>query len=114
MSGAGGFNGVSREDFGGLPAVLGPVILVHGQGMVALVYGAGMAAEAARVLAQVRDAKVAQALGVLAGVFNQTSSQLCRMMGWTEEMLALCNRDIELAFAGAVAQATGPKIVLAS
>ena len=109
-----GFNGSGHADFVDLPRVLGPVVVAHGQGMVALVYGAGMAAEAAKVLAGLRDPKALHALSVLIGTFNQASSAYCRLMGWTEEQLGQCNRDIELAFAGAVVGAQGPKIVLAS
>jgi hypothetical protein len=110
MSSNGRVNGAGASD---LPDVLAGVIKEHGQGMVALVYGVGMAAEAAQVLARVQTPEALQALQVLTAVFNQTSSQLCRIMGWTEEMLALCSRDIELAFASCV-QVAGPKIVLAS
>lgn len=110
---SGGFNGSTAEDFGGLPRVLGPVVVEHGQAMVALVYGAGMAAEAARVLGQVREPQAQHALRVLAEVFNQTSTALCKLQGWTEEALGLCQRDIELAFAGAVL-VPEQRIVLAS
>ena len=107
-----GFNGSSRADFVDLPSVLGPVIKAHGQDMVALVYGAGMAAEAARVLGGINDGRVQHALGVLAGTFNQNSTALCRLMGWTEEALAACNRDITLAFAGSLV-VPEKKIILA-
>ena len=110
-----GFNGSTAADLAGLPAGLGEVIAEHGQGMVALVYGVAMATEATqRLVAGVQGrTSMMHAMGVLAGVFNQTSSAYCRVMGWNEEGLQACGRDVQLALSRTVLVPEG-KIILAS
>jgi len=97
-----------------VPPQLSAVVMKHGRDMVALVYGAGMAGEAAKVLGQeVRSAKTFKALTVLTEAYNQISTSYAAQRGWTEEMLLACERDVELAFAGAVVgEAPLPKIIL--
>jgi len=87
----------------------------YGRAMVALVYGAGMAAEATKVLAQIitqlRSGPGQHALKILAQIFNETSTALAKKEGWTEEMLVQCDRDIQLAWASSV-QVSDAKIIL--
>lgn len=73
----------------------------HGRGIFALVMHAGMARQAAEVLAKANQHPGAlHAINVLATAFNHTSSALAKAEGWTEEMMLECDRDIQLAFAG--------------
>jgi hypothetical protein len=111
-----GFNGSGHRDFLDVPGLLGPVVAAHGQGMVALVYGAGMAAEAAGVLAATarRNGEMMHALQVITEAFNQVSTAYCKEMGWTEQVLGECDQAIKLAFADALVVAEGPRIVLDS
>jgi len=103
------------DQFLDLPSQLRGPARVHGRAMVALVYGAGMASEATKVLVlraqSQRDSAGMHALRVLADVYNQTSTALCRSHGWTEEMLAMCDRDISQSFAGGI-QVADKKIIL--
>lgn len=98
-----------------LPAQLRGAAGKYGRGMVALVYGAGMSSEAMKTLAaeaaRHRSAPGRHALVVLSDVFNQTATALAKKEGWTEEMMAQCDRDIQLAFAGSV-QAAETRIIL--
>ena len=108
----------SKEDlFLDLPLALRGPASVHGRAMVALVYGAGMASEAMKVLAQRNQARqdgaCIHALRVIADVYNESSTALCKVHGWTEGELAMCDRDINLAFASCVQAPTG-KIILDS
>lgn len=89
-----------------LPAALRKPAQVHGREMVALVYGAGMASEAVKVLTRraqaLRDTETLRAVTLLGEVFNQTSSAYCRKMGWEEAVLVQCDKDIMLSFAGEI------------
>jgi hypothetical protein len=111
-------NPLIKEDlFLDLPMPLREPAKTHGRAMVALVYGAGMASEAIKVLhsrnISQRDVACTQALGVLAETFNEASSALCRLNGWEEGELAQCDRDINLSFA-AMVKVPGGKIILDS
>ena len=103
------------DTFADLPEPLRAVAGKYGRSMVALVYGAGMCSEATKVLShevqRTRSAPGRHALIVLSQTFNETSSALCRLEGWSEEQLAQCDRDISLAFASAVQVPKG-KIIL--
>lgn len=86
--------------------VFWPVIDVHGREMFALVMNAGMARQAVEVLgAQAQKHQSSHSLHavrMLAQAFNQVSSAYAAKEGWTEEQLALCDRDIQLAFKGKI------------
>jgi hypothetical protein len=85
---------------------LAAVIKVHGAAMTQTVVEAGMGSEAVgRLVARARarqDGEMLAGVMSLAQAFNRISTEYCKAMGWTEEMLALCDRDIQLAFAGRV------------
>lgn len=99
------------NEFLDLPEQLRGPAQTHGRDMVALVYGAGMASEAMKVLAKhQKSPDVSRALVVLSNIFNETSTAYCKTKGWTEEMLAMCDRDISLSFAAGIV--TPRKIIL--
>lgn len=111
-------NPLIKEDlFLDLPMPLREPAKTHGRAMVALVYGAGMASEAMKVLAQRNrargDGACIHALRVIADVYNESSTALCKVHGWTEGELAMCDRDINLSFASSVQTPSG-KIILDS
>ena len=99
------------DDLGDLPKQLRGPVGTYGRAMVALVYGAGMASEATKVLAlraqSQRDTDGLHAVRVLSETFNEMSTAYCKVMGWTEAMLMQCDRDISLSFAGAVVDGKG-------
>lgn len=99
-----------------IPQVLMKVVEQYGREMVALVYGAGLASEATKVLAgrgqALRDRELLHATCLLGETFNQVSSAYCKQKGWTEAELAQCDRDIMLSFASAVQVAEAPKIII--
>jgi len=105
------YNVMTEDEMLDLPKQLRGPVQTHGREMVALVYGAGMASEATKVLAlraqSQRDSAGLHAVKVLSEVFNQTSTAYCKKMGWTEEMLAQCDRDISLSLAGGLVDAKG-------
>ena len=109
------YNVMATDEMLDLPKQLREPAKEHGREMVALVYGAGMASEATKVLAMraqsQRDSASLHAVKVLSEVFNQTSTAYCKQMGWTEALLAQCDRDISLSFAGGIVDAKG-KIIL--
>lgn len=100
-----------------LPAEFRPVAKQHGRAMLMTVMDAGLASEAVKVVALVAQAtgrrELIAAAGTLAKAFNNTSTLLCKSRGWTEEMLAECDRDLMLAYAGKV-KVAGSSIVLDS
>jgi len=102
---------------GELPKEFLAVAQEHGQDMVETVLDAGLCSEAvAKLVAVGRStdrSEVLTAVMVLARSFNRVSSKYCKNRGWTEEMLALCDRDLQLAFAGKVwTPEDGKRIVL--
>ena len=105
-----------RDNFLDLPPPLRAPSRTHGRAMVALVYDAGVCSEAIKVLARraeaQRDSEGMRAIRILSDSFNQTSTALCKAQGWTEEMLAMCDRDISISFASAVTTAESRKIIL--
>lgn len=108
---------VAADDMLDLDPVMRPVAAKYGREMFALVMNAGMASQAAEVLAaqaQKRQSRAtAHAVGVLSSAFNQVSNAYCKMHGWTEGELAQCDRDIMLAFAGKIAK-PGSALILNS
>jgi len=84
---------------------------LHGRGMFALVMHAGMARQAAEVLAAKaqHDPQELHAINVLATAFNHCSTALAKREGWTEERMLACDRDIQLAFSGKLIV---PKIIV--
>lgn len=105
------YNVIAQDEMLDLPKQLRGPAQTHGREMVALVYGAGMASEATQVLAlratSMRDSKSLHAVRVLSQTFNETSTAYCKLKGWTEAMLAQCDRDISLSFAGGIVDAKG-------
>ena len=103
------------DTFADLPEPLRAVAGKYGRAMVALVYGAGMASEAMKVLAfeiaRSRSTAGRHALLVLGQTFNEASTALAKSHAWTEELMAQCDRDISIAFASAV-QTPTRKIIL--
>lgn len=96
-----------------------PVVQAHGRSMFALVMNAGMAGQAAERIAQtlqrVQSANGLAGLAMLSQAFNQVSNAYVTQMGWTEEQLAQCDRDIQRAFAGKiVVAAPGSSLILNS
>jgi hypothetical protein len=93
-----------QDEFLDLDPVMRSVAAQYGRAMFALVHNAGMAGEAAKVLgalvAKHQSQHSAHALGVLVAAFNQASNSLCLREGWTQEQLAHCERDIQLAWKG--------------
>ncbi len=89
----------------------------YGRPMFALVMNAGLCTQATEVLANFaekhRSRGSLHAVGVLSEGFNQISTAYCKQMGWTQEMLAQCDRDIMLAFNGKLIAPTN-KLVLDS
>jgi hypothetical protein len=94
-----------------LPRHLANVVMKYGRPMVALVFGAGLGSEATKVLGQLaecsRDGAVLHAVRVLAQVYNETSTAYAKSQGWTEGMLAECDRDIQLAFSAQLVRVDG-------
>mgnify|MGYP001588248916 FL=1 len=97
------------DTFEDLDPCFRPVAAKYSREMFALVMNAGMAGQAAEVLtaqAQLHGSRAAaHAVGVMAQSFNQLSNAYCKLQGWEAGMLAQCDRDLQLAFAGKVAVA---------
>lgn len=83
-----------------------PVAKQYGREMFSFVMAAGMASQAAEVLAQQaqkhRSRHATAAIAVLANSFNSISNAYAAKQGWDEGSLAQCDRDIRLAFAGRI------------
>ena len=91
----------------------------HGGEMLQAVLDAGLCSEAVGKLVDVSRAmqrpEVMAAVMVLARAYNRLSTEYCKGKGWTEAMLAECDRDLQLAFAGKVwTPEQGGKIILDS
>lgn len=101
----------------GLPPEFTPVVEAYGLPMVQAVLDAGLCSEAVGKLAAIGRAsgrgEILPAVMILAKAYNRISSAYCRDRGWTEELLAQCDRDLQLAFAGKVWTPSG-NIVLDS
>jgi len=100
-----------------IPAEFRSVAKQHGRAMLMTVMDAGLASEAVKTVVGVAKltgrSELLSAVGVLAKAFNNTSTLLCKSRGWTEEMLAECDRDLMLAYAGKV-KVAGSSIILDS
>lgn len=96
----------AADEFLDLESCVRPVAQQYGREMFALVMNAGLCSEAVKVLAAAAQKHQSRnsmhAIGVLSSAFNQVSTALCKQHGWTEEMLAQCDRDIARAWAGRV------------
>lgn len=101
-----------------IPPEFKPVVLEYGADMVGTVLDAGLCSEAVKKLVEVgqvtRRPEVLAAVAVLARAFNSISSAYCHEKGWTEELLAQCDRDLQLAYAGKLIVPEGGRIVLDS
>jgi len=86
--------------------------------MVACVLDAGLCSEAVKELVRIGQAtkrsEVLAAVTVLARAYNEISSRYCQGQGWSEELLAQCDRDLQLAFAKKLIVPEGGRIVLDS
>ena len=100
-----------------LDPIFRPVANKYGRDMFALVMNAGLCSQATEILMGLASKHHSQhsmhALGVLSNGFNEISSAYCKLQGWDAGMLAQCDRDIQLAFAGRV-QVPGNAIILDS
>ena len=78
----------------------------YGRQMFALVMNAGLCSQATQALAALASKHHSQhslhAVGILSRGFNEVSTMYCKQMGWDEAILAQCERDIGLAFSGAI------------
>ena len=95
-----------KEQFPDIDPAFRPVCAQYGKEMFALVMNAGMAIQAAQVLAAAaakhRSQHSAHAVGVLSTAFNHVASALAKREGWDEGMLAACDRDIARAWQGKI------------
>jgi len=100
--------------FAGLDRAFWPVARTYGLDMVALVYNAAMAQQAAAVLSEQaqkhNSRKALHALGVMTEAFNQVSNAMVLVKGWSPEMVAQCERDLQRAWAGKV-QVVSPLVL---
>lgn len=98
-----------------IPPEFRPVVVKHGRGLWALVMNAQIGALAAQELVKLaqkhRSKNGLHAIGVLSNAFNQMSNELLAAKGWTQEQIAECDRDCQLAMAGKLTVAES-KIVL--
>lgn len=89
-----------------VPKEFHSVVQAHGREMWALVMNVQMAGIAVERLAAFADKHKSQhaahAVGVLANAFNQLSNAYVAKMGWTQEMLVQCDRDLQMAFKGKI------------
>lgn len=108
----------ATKEYPDVPKEFWPVVDKYGREMFALVMNAGVAGQAASVLATLagkHGSRAGQhAVGVLAQAFNQTSNAYVKKMGWTEAEVAQCDRDVQLAFAGKLAVPEGNILLLNS
>lgn len=93
---------VPVEQFLDIDPDLRPVAIKYGREMFALVHNAGMAQEAARILAELaqkhHSAGGVHAVGVMSSAFNACSNQVCQQAGWTAEVIGECRAAIQLAY----------------
>jgi len=86
----------------GIPAEFHSVVEKFGRDIFSLVFNAQVAGQAVEVVAAQAEKHasrgLAHAAGVIASAFNEMSNQLCRVNGWTGEMLGEVERDIQLAW----------------
>lgn len=109
--------GVVEESFADLRECFRPVAEKYGREMFALVFNAGIASQAAQVMAQLAEKHASRgglhAIGMLSQSFNAVSNSYAKKMGWTEAELAQCDRDIGLAWKGQIV-VPGQAIILDS
>ena len=106
-----------KDEFLDLDPCFRPVAAQYGRSMFALVMNAGMAKQAASMLATLAQKHAsrsgARAVRMFAGSFNQVTNAYVQSQGWEEGTLAQCDRDIQRAFAGKI-QVPGSAIILDS
>jgi len=82
------------------------VVEAHGVEMAQAVLDAGLCSEAVAKLVEIGRitgrGEVLAAVRLLSQSYTRISSEYCKEKGWTEAQLALCDRDLQLAFAGKV------------
>lgn len=104
----------SLED---VPPHFHEVVGKYGKEMYLCVMHAGMGGQATAALNEIlqrhQSRKGLHGLAMLAQGFNYISNAYCVEMGWTEEMLAQCDRDCQLAARTAIIP-TGSRILLNS
>ena len=100
--------------FAELEPAFWPVAKIYGLDMVALVYNAAMAQQAAAVLSEQaqkhNSRKALHALGIMSEAFNQVSNAMVLVKGWSPEQIAQCERDLQRAWAGKV-QVVSPLVL---
>jgi hypothetical protein len=105
------------EGFSDIPPEFHLVVVKYGREMFALVMNAGVAGQAASILGSLATKHASRggihAVGVWAQCFNAVSNDYVAKMGWSAELLAQCDRDIQLAFRGKIIEPTS-KLVLDS
>lgn len=105
---------VDLED---IPPHFHEVVKKYGRDMYFVVMHAAMGAQAAVVLNGILQKHASRgglhALGMLIGGFNFASNTLAKDRGWTEEEVAQCDRDCQLAARTAIIPA-GSRILLNS
>ncbi len=107
----------TQDTLADIPPEFHSVVQTHGREMWALVMQASMGGIALERLAALaekhRSSHGLHAVGMIGQAFNQISNAYVAKMGWTQEQLALCDRDIQMAYKGKVA-VPGQALVLDS
>jgi hypothetical protein len=104
-------------DLEDIPAHFHDVVRKYGRDMYFLVMHAAMAGQATAVMQEIfakhQSRHGLHAVALVAQGFNVLSNAYCAKMGWTEEVLAQCDRDCQLAARSAIIPA-GSRILLNS
>lgn len=106
----------TQDTFEDIESCFRPVASRYGREMFALVMNAGMAGQAAQVLATLAQKHGSRggvhAVGVVSNSFNQVANALIVAKGWDEGTLAQCDKDCQLAFAGRIQVVGGTSPIL--
>lgn len=91
----------AAEDLSGIDPRFHLVVEKHGRALWVLVFNANMVREALGHLQRLAEKHQSKgglhALGVISAAFGEQGGQYAKEMGWTQEMVDECNRDIVLA-----------------
>lgn len=91
------------------------VVRKYGRDIFILVWGAQMAGEAAKRLAEQaakrQSNEIAKATAILSESYNMLAALLVESQGWTPELIAQVDRDAQMAFAGSI-QVASPVILM--
>jgi len=100
----------------GIATEFHPVVLQYGRELFALCMNAGIAGQAAEQLSLGvgKNPRMTRALRLFCKSYNELSNEFVMKMGWPPELVAQCDRDIQLAFAGKLVVPEGGKIILNS